>query len=137
MAAAWTTLIRWLMIAQHAASYGEWNVTGRRPGYRARSPATTGSRAATAAKPVPSTSRDRIRRTCSSAGPTSAGPAKTLARTGPSGSGWRTSTPAGRHDGAAGKASRNSPATAAASGRAAGAKPSRKRVLADRSKGPS
>jgi hypothetical protein len=56
--------------------------------------------------------------------------------TGSSGPRWRATTPTGRHDGAAGNANRNSPERAAASGRAAGVKPSRNMADAARSNGP-
>jgi hypothetical protein len=52
-AAAPTMLERWERTAQQAASHGEKKQTGRSPGYRSASPATTGSAAATVGNAEP------------------------------------------------------------------------------------
>jgi hypothetical protein len=64
IAAAWRVWMRWPMIAQAAASYGDQKPTGRRPRYRRCSPAITGSLSPTAGNREPSTSSDKIRDLC-------------------------------------------------------------------------
>jgi len=51
-------------MVQAAASYGDQNPTGRRPGYRRWSSPITGSSSPTPGNPEPSTSSDKIRSTC-------------------------------------------------------------------------
>jgi hypothetical protein len=82
--AACTIWIRCPISAHAAASYGEQNPTGRSPGQRPCSRPTTGSRRPTAGNPLPSTSSDRIRATCSRTAPGSASP-NTSPTTAPSG----------------------------------------------------
>ncbi len=62
------------MMVQAAASYGDQNPIGRRPGYRRCMSPATRSRSPTAAKSVPSTSSDKIRCTWLRRAATSSGP---------------------------------------------------------------
>jgi hypothetical protein len=136
IAAACRIRMRWPMMAQAAASYGDQKPTGRSPGYRRCSPATTGSRSPTAGNPDPSTSSDRIRATCARTAASASGPGAAGLMTShctPPGCS-STRTPAVCHVPSTGNAS--SSGCPAIPVNAAGVKPSRNPVLADSENGP-
>src|SRR5690349_198335 len=124
------------MMVQAAASYGDQNPTGRRPGYRRWTSPATGSRSPTAGKPEPSTSSDRIRSTCgrtsaTRSAPGSAGltiPASTFSPA------WLTRIPTVRQVPSAGNASSSTPSGALEYH--AGVNPSRNLMLAASENGP-
>jgi hypothetical protein len=62
-AVAWARYLRALMIDQAAASYGEWNSTGRSQSCSRCRPPSTGSRSPAASHPAAGRSSDRMRRT--------------------------------------------------------------------------
>ena len=105
-AAAATIDVRWESTAQHAASYGDQNDTGRAPGVAAASGATTGSAAATTGYCDASTSRESSLASCSAN--RGGGSPSTVAVTAPPSS-WRTATPMLRSEPSTHSASRSAP----------------------------
>jgi hypothetical protein len=124
------------MMVQAAASYGDQNPTGRRPGYRRWISPTTGSSSPTPGNPEPSTSSDRIRSTCGRTSATRSAPgfagltisASTFSPA------WLTRTPTVRQLPSAGNAS--SSIASGALGYDAGVNPSRNLMLAASENGP-
>ena len=123
-------------MVQAAASYGDQNPTGRRPGYRRWISPTTGSSSPTPANPEPSTSSDKIRSTCGRTSATRSAPgwagltisASTFSPA------WLTRTPTVRQLPSAGNAS--SSTSFGALEYDAGVNPSRNLMLAASENGP-
>ena len=127
------------MMVQAAASYGDQNPTGRRPGYRRWTSPTTGSRSPTAGNPDPSTSSERIRSTCGRTSATRPGDGAsglTISAVTPAGS-WRTRTPTVSQLPSTGNASSSTLAVSRSDPRYdAGVNPSRNLMLAASENGP-